>query len=171
MLSVILLEGCTDQNNSGPKLVTVPLNTLGFKSNELPDDVVKQNETYNDTEIFVEFPPDKTVIFLEVYRVEYGLSEMEIYLTLDMKKLNSTDVAKEQFEREKNDLLSSNFEIATDQEIGDDSVGVKLRDQYIIIFRKYNVLSTIYPFTADDSSLQDFIDYANIILNHIKSSV
>ncbi len=171
MLSVISLQGCTDQNNSGPKLVTDPLNTLGFKSNELPDDVVKQNETYNDTEMFVEFPPDETVIFLEVYRVEYGLSEMEIYLTLDMKKLNSTDVAKEQFEREKNDLLSSNFEIATDQEIGDDSLGVKFRDQYIIIFRKYNVVSTLYPFTADDSSIQDFIDYAKIIVNHIESSV
>lgn len=171
MLSIVSLQGCTDQNNSGPKLVNVPLNTLGFKSNELPDDVVKQNESFNDTKMLVEFPPDKTVIFLEVYRVDYGLNEMEIYLTLDMKKLNSTDVAKEQFEREKNDLLNSNFEIATDQEIGDNSIVVEFRDQYIIIFRKYNVVSTIYPFMADDSSVQDFIDYAKIIENHIESSI
>jgi hypothetical protein len=171
ILSIITIQGCIDQNNSGSKLVIVSLNTLGFKSNELPDNISKQYENFNETKISVEFPPNETVIFLEVYSVVYGMNEFHNFLTLDMIKLNSTDVAKEQFEREKSDLINSNYDIATDEKIGDDSIALNYSDQYIIIFRKYNVVSTIYPSAYDDLTIQDFLDYAKIIVNHIESSV
>jgi len=171
MFSTIILQGCIDQNNSGSKLVTASLNTLGFKSNELPYTIIKQNETFNNTEIFVEFPQNVTVRFLEVYRVEYVINETQILLTLDMKKLNSTDVAKEQFEREKIDLSDSNYDIITAETIGDESIVGRDRDLYLIIFRKYNIVATIIPSVYKGLSIQDFIDYTKIIVNHIESSV
>ena len=171
IISTIVLQGCVDQNNSGPKLVTAPLNTLGLKSNELPDNVVKLNEVFNDTEVLVEFSDNVTAILLEKYGVDYSLKEPQSFLTLDMKKLNSTDETKEQFERERSDLSDLNYEIVSEEKIGDESVVGRLNDYYLIIFRKYNVVSRIYPVLSHDLTIQDFINYAKIIVNHIESSV
>lgn len=170
-LSTIFLQGCVDQNNSGPKLVTTSLNKLGFKSNELPFYVDKQTETFNDTEISVDFPPDMNVVFLEVYRAEYTINESIDFLSIEMEKLNSTDVAKEYFNRKKSDLSDSNFDILNAETIGDESAVGRDRDVHIIIFRKYNVVSAMYPSISTDLPIQDFIDYSKIIVNHIESSV
>lgn len=169
--STILLPGCVDQNNSGPKLVTTSLNKLGFKSNDLPFYVEKETETFNDSEISVEFPPDMNFVFLEVYRADYTINQSINFLSIEMEKLNSTDVAKEYFDRRKSDLPDSNFDILNAEKIGDESVVGRDRDVHIIIFRKYNVVSTMYPGISTDIPIQDFIDYSKILVNHIESSI
>jgi len=172
ILSTITLQGCVDQN---PKsiLVSAHLNTLGFKSNELPNNVIKQNETYNNTQISVEFSSNMTVTFLETYRVEYVTNDSDILFTLDMKKLNSTDIASNIFELEKYDLTYHNpdYETYSIDEIGDDSIVVNSRDLYIVLFRKYNVLSTMHAIINIDFTIQEFIEMANIVVNHIESSL
>jgi hypothetical protein len=172
ILSTIILQGCMDQNNDDSEgdLVTENLDKLVFKSNQLPYYVTKQNEEYSKTDIPVPLK-GKTFIFQEFYRTEYVSNESKIFITLEMKKLNSTDVAKDLFEAEKNDFDDQNYDILSINEIGDESITFDYRDSYIILFRKSNIIVTLFPMKLVDFSLEDYVEYAKIIVDNIESSM
>jgi len=171
IISTINLQGCVEQNNNENKLVTASLNTLGFTSNQLPDDVIKQNESFNDESTMLDFPPNITISLLEFYRVEYTTGESQPFLTLEIKKLNSSEVVKALFDIEKDDFSGPDYTILSIDEQGDESIICQYRDTYIILFRKYNIVSTFFINSLIVSDLEKSIEYSEIILGNIESKV
>lgn len=170
ILSTIVFQGCVDQNKE-IKLVTAPLNTLGFKSNELPEGITKQNESFNDTKIPVVFSSNLTVTYLETYWAEYIDNYSNIYFSYEMRKISSIDEAEKLYELEKEDLVNSMFETYSINQLGDESITVYLRDNYKILFRKNNVISTTNPIAGYNFSINDFIELTGILVDHIESSM
>ncbi|UCD14418.1 MAG: hypothetical protein JSW60_03105 [Thermoplasmatales archaeon] len=165
-VSTIMLQGCVEQTDE--VLVTASINLLGFRSDELPDGVTKLIEDFDDTETPLYFPNNVTVTIRERYIVSYGFNETQQVLFLEMQKCNSTEEARSLFGQNKDDFFtSSGYQIISAEEIADESVMGKLASHYNIIFRKFNIVSTLDA----EVSQQAAIDYAKIIINHIESSL
>ncbi len=170
IISTINLQGCVEQNNNENKLVTASLNTLGFTSNQLPDDVIKQNEFFDDETAILEFPTNITISLLELYMIEYTNNESQPFLTLEIQKLNSSEVGKELFDIKKDDFSGPDHTVLSINEQGDESIIYQYGKTYIILFRKYNVVSTLSIISVD-IDLEKSIEYAEIILGNIESKV
>ena len=172
-LSVVSFQGCMDQNNSKSILVTAPLNTLGLKPNDLPENVFPISEVYNDTEKIDIFSENITKI--EEYIVDYRYIENEsFYILLELRKIISIEDTIKAFEAQKSVLIEyygSDMEEVPIQEIGNESIMVKIASRYHLILRIYNVILTITPAVDIDITEQDIINYATIITNNIKSSI
>lgn len=165
-VSAIMLQGCMEQTDEASRLIAASLNTLGFKSGELPDNFIKQMEDFVDTERPINISSNVTIIFLEVYIVTYVHNETQQSLFLEMEKCSSTEEARTLFGQHKDDFTDSVYQIISAEEIADESVMVEIDSHYHIIFRKFNIVSTLDA----EVSQQDAIDYAKIIVNHIESS-
>ena len=172
ILLIITLPGCIDQNNSESILVTAPLTTLVFKTNELPEYVIQFIEIYNDTEQYEPWP-NVTAICTEKYTVDYRFNDTNKshFLLLELRKIESIEATENSFKAQESVALDTNLEIIPSETIGDESVLGKVDTMYHIFFRKYNIIAVLT--TAYDVGLEtkEITDFAKIILNNIESSV
>ena len=172
ILFIITLQGCIDQNNSESILVTAPLTTLVFKTNELPENVIQFIEIYNDTEQYEPWP-NVTAICTEKYTIDYRFNDTNKshFLLLELRKIESIEATENSFKAQESVALDTNLEIIPSETIGDESVLAKVDTMYHIFFRKYNIIAVLT--TAYDVGLEtkEITDFAKIILNNIESSV
>lgn len=172
ILLIIPLQGCIDQNNSESILVTVPLTTLGLKQNELPENVFPLNDFFNDTEQYEQWP-NVTAICTEKYWVDYRLNDtnQSFFLLVELRKIESIEATENSFKAQESVLLEMTIEILPSETIGDESILGKVDSMYHILFRKYNVIVVLTSAYDSGVEKQEIIDYAEIILNNIESSV
>lgn len=194
---VLIFQGCTEQTKQTtdePKLVTVPLNTLGLRSDELPPNASMLMEIFDDTEKIDEYFPENVTI-LEVYNVFYDFNSsqtstiysslpelMESNITYEMGflilmvKYNSSEAAASVYAKENEtffeNFLSGYYQRISAEQMGDESAigissGENTTEGYQILFRKLNISSRIYT----GLPLQDAIYYIKILINHIDSSL
>ena len=173
-LSIVSFQGCMDQNNSKSILVSAPLNTLGLKPNDLPENIFPISEIYNDTEQ-IDIFSDENITKLEEYIVDYRYTENEsFYVLLELRKIISIEDTIKAFEAQKSVLIEyygSYMEEIPIQEIGNESIMVKVGTRYHLILRIYNVILTITTAVDIEITEQDIINYATIITNNIESSI
>jgi len=172
-LSIVSFQGCMDQNNSKSILVTAPLNTLGLEPNDLPENIFPIEERYNDTEQIDIF--DENITKLEEYTVDYRYTENDsFYVLLELRKIVSIEDTIKAFEAQKSVLIEyygSIMEEIPIEEIGDESIMVKVGTRYHLILRIYNVILTITTAVDIEITEQDIINYVTIITNNIESSI
>lgn len=164
-LMTITLLGCVDQDKS--ELVTVSLNTLGFKPGELREGIIKQTEEFDDSEMSQNISSTKSVTIIENYFVTYGSNETlnESIITLEMIKCKSINDAKLLFNYRHDQFNSSDYQIFSEEINADQSVMGKSEPQHHIIFRKSNILTILNA----ELPQEDAIDYVKIIITHIES--
>jgi len=177
----IIFTGCIEEiKENGEKLVTAPLNTLGFKSDDLPSNYTTQSEFFNNTEISDNLSTGKTVIALERYNAFYGINAtLTPSLTILMTKYDSIDSASAVFSEYNifffnNDSSGDMYKRVSAEQIGDESaVGVltsgEYSDAHQIIFRRLNIVTRFY--TTFNITQNESIDYAKVLINYIESSL
>jgi hypothetical protein len=154
-------------------LVTVSLDTLGFKSNELPITLPLISEIFNDTEISTSTVSGESIIILERYNVYYGTNLSEPSLILLITKYESKDSAINVYSEYNETLFDNNFSGIIYQRIiaeklGDESaVGSSTSGIYQIVFRKLNVVIRFYA----NVSKNEAIDYTKVLVNHLEKSL
>lgn len=195
---VLIFQGCTEQTkqptDESLKLVTVPLNTLGLRSDELPPNASKLMEIFDDTEKKDEYFPGNVTI-LEVYNVFYDFNSSQTSITYSslpefmesnityekgflilMVKYNSSEAAASVYAKENEtffeNFLSGYYQRISAEQMGDESaIGIHSEENttegYQILFRKLNIFSRIYT----GLPLQEAIYYTKILINHIETSL
>jgi hypothetical protein len=181
LIFTVISQGCIEENKkNGEKLVTAPLNTLGFKSDDLPSNYTIPSEFFNNTEISDNLTNGVTVIALERYNAFYGFNAtLPPSLTILMTKYDSTDSASAVFSDYNiyffnNDSSGEMYERVIADQLGDESaIGVLTSGEYSgahqIIFRRLNIVTRFY--TTINITQNESIDYAKVLIDYIESSL
>ncbi len=176
----VIFQGCIEETKDNEeKLVTAPLNTVGFKSDDLPSNYTNPSEFFNNTEISDNLSTGETVIALERYNAFYGFNAtLQPSLTILMTKYDSIESASAVFSEYNiyffnNDSSGEMYERVLAEQIGDESaVGVLTSGEYTgahqIIFRRINIVTRFY---TTDITQNESIEYAKILINNIESSL